>query len=94
MLYFMVMSECPDGSFGLDCARTCGNCKDNGICNKQDGVCPAGCTPGYYKGKCVLACGHCKAGSFCDDVSGVCPDGCSAGFEGTLCNQGRKSVIT
>ena len=37
---------CNNGYFGIGCSHTC-NCKENEVCNKQNGECKqSGCAPG------------------------------------------------
>ena len=42
-----VFPACSDGSYGLDCMSTCGNCSQGDVCDKVNGVCPGGCQPGF-----------------------------------------------
>ena len=39
-------SVCPEGRWGENCSRTCGQCA-SGNCNAQTGTCSGGCLPGY-----------------------------------------------
>ena len=47
-LYF---TECPDGSFGVNCKFSC-NCKDDEVCDKTEGTCSSGCKDGFWGPHC------------------------------------------
>jgi len=37
----------------LNCTGTCGECSEDGVCRKTDGVCTAGCDGNYIGELCV-----------------------------------------
>ena len=41
------VTDCDNGTYGLDCKGECGHCLDNMTCNKIDGSCSMGCVSGY-----------------------------------------------
>ena len=45
-----ILSECPDGYFGLGCANTCSS-RCSG-CNTVNGSCDKGCLPGWKEDYC------------------------------------------
>lgn len=55
--YFAI--ECSAGSYGVNCASTCGQCLNEKVCNHETGSCDQGCQPGY-KGP------TCKTGIQCE----------------------------
>lgn len=56
MIFFLYVSnlcytECPPGSFGLNCFTTCrGYCRDT--CNHISGICDNGCLDGWFGQYC------------------------------------------
>lgn len=52
MYCILYNTECVDGRYGKDCENVGGKCKDNGICDKATGVCPAGCEVGWMISLC------------------------------------------
>ena len=44
-------TACDNGTFGLNCSETCGQCID--YCNIADGMCPTGCLPGWKGNMCM-----------------------------------------
>lgn len=46
-------TECPNGTYGLNCLQPCGHCRDNEPCNYIDGTCPNGCQNGFLGSKCI-----------------------------------------
>ncbi|XP_062573999.1 receptor-type tyrosine-protein phosphatase F-like, partial [Saccostrea cucullata] len=66
--------ECLIGTFGEDCAKNCSvYCLGGPFCNKQNGHCENGCSPGYRGNLCN---DFCRNGSFGQN----CGDDCSAQF--------------
>lgn len=55
--YFTI--ECSAGSYGVNCASTCGQCLNEKVCNHETGSCDEGCQTGY-KGP------TCKTGIQCE----------------------------
>ena len=45
-------AECLAGSYGDDCAYTCGHCKGGITCRNYDGFCPD-CAAGYKGDQCT-----------------------------------------
>ena len=86
----MQNTGCDDGTYGDNCALTCGNCINDAPCDKTSGKC-AGCEAGYYGEKCDAPCGNCKLGT-CDSQTGSCLGGCAAGYEGGRCDQGKYII--
>ncbi len=44
LLHHMRFStDCPDGTYGMECSGTCGRCQDFTACDKTNGLCPQGC---------------------------------------------------
>ena len=49
----IISTECVDSKYGPDCGSTCGKCKNNAPCDKENGRCPnciSGYNPPYCKG--------------------------------------------
>ena len=46
--------DCNQGTYGLGCKQTCGNCMNNETCFYINGSCLAGCDPGYEGEKCNI----------------------------------------
>lgn len=44
--------ECDNGSYGLNCSETCGNCLKDTICHHVNGTCLEGCAAGYKTQTC------------------------------------------
>lgn len=55
MFFFCFILGCPTGFYGVDCSETCGNCRDIGQCDRNNGSCLTGCDAGY-KGDLCRAC--------------------------------------
>ena len=45
-------TACSSGTYGQDCAETCGNCDGGAPCDAVDGSCATGCAPGWTGGTC------------------------------------------
>ena len=43
---------CTDGTYGMDCNKTCGHCANNATCNKTSGHCPASCEASFQPPLC------------------------------------------
>ena len=52
-VYLFVSTECRVGTFGFNCIRVCGMCKDGAICNIYTGDCPGVCVTGYTGRQCL-----------------------------------------
>ena len=50
----MMFAECQDGTWGLECAETCGHCVTWHPCNKENGACQVGCEPGWTGVNCDM----------------------------------------
>ena len=50
-------TDCPDGTYGLNCTDTCGQCRDSVPCNKTDGFCPSGCQLWWTGDRCQAQIG-------------------------------------
>ncbi|XP_042298704.1 scavenger receptor class F member 1 isoform X4 [Sceloporus undulatus] len=86
---------CPAGTFGLQCAHSCGHCKP-GACSPLDGSCSAcapgwngthckeSCPPGRHGENCSLSCPRCRRGEACHPETGECQN-CEAGLMGARC---------
>ena len=46
------ISVCDPGLYGQDCGTTCGNCRNNSICDPVSGLCEDGCEVGYQGSIC------------------------------------------
>lgn len=46
--------ECPNQTYGLECKKICGNCKNKESCHHVDGSCLNGCDKGVYGEKCDI----------------------------------------
>ena len=44
--------ECPENTYGVGCAESCGNCTNMEQCHHVNGNCPFGCDAGVYGIKC------------------------------------------
>ena len=49
---FLFFIDCNQGTHGLGCKQTCGNCMNNESCFHINGSCLTGCDPGYEGEKC------------------------------------------
>lgn len=49
---FIIILECPSGSYGVACNAMCGNCRDINKCDHVNGTCPTGCGAGYIGDLC------------------------------------------
>lgn len=47
-----VSTACVNGTYGLDCNKTCGHCREVHQCFHADGVCLTGCDIGYQGSFC------------------------------------------
>lgn len=56
-----------------------------GVCNKNNGNCIKGCSPGLYGDTCDNTCSHGCVGGTCDQQSGICHAGCKTNWAGYLC---------
>ncbi|XP_067685393.1 multiple epidermal growth factor-like domains protein 10 [Haliotis asinina] len=89
---------CSDGWFGDDCDKQC-HCLDNKeVCDKINGHCLSGCTPGFNGINCQTPCSdgwfgyNCDKRCFCLDnmdicnkITGRCSRGCAPGYTGANC---------
>uniref|UniRef100_A0A670Z6Y9 Scavenger receptor class F member 1 n=1 Tax=Pseudonaja textilis TaxID=8673 RepID=A0A670Z6Y9_PSETE len=88
---------CPEGTYGLQCAQSCGHCRNREPCSPTQGACLAcdpgwngthcrqPCPPGLYGENCSQPCPrHCLQGEACQPQTGRCWN-CEAGFTGTRC---------
>ncbi|KAK3089709.1 hypothetical protein FSP39_005811 [Pinctada imbricata] len=92
--------NCDEYSYGVNCGKMCGHCKNDEQCDIITGSCPNGCVAGWtghnckeacppftYGDKCRETCGHCRLGNACNVVTGVCSQGCNPGWSGERCDQ-------
>ncbi|RCN30445.1 EGF-like domain protein [Ancylostoma caninum] len=88
--------ECPEGTWGLDCANKCPACANGAQCNHVDGTCscPAGyegrlcnrlCVAGFWGLGCSRQCNCASEFKQCDPHTGECA--CPAGWQGDRCNK-------
>lgn len=90
---------CNKGFFGVECTKTCGNCRDLTPCLHTNGKCLNGCDSGYqgdlcktpcnrgsYGFGCKEKCGQCRDLNQCFHITGTCKTGCDLGYEGDMCN--------
>lgn len=47
-------TECSGHTYGLECSRICGNCRDWEECDYLNGSCPHGCNKGTMGIKCDI----------------------------------------
>ncbi|XP_034321248.2 uncharacterized protein [Magallana gigas] len=92
--------KCSGHTYGLECSRICGNCRDWEECDYLNGSCPHGCNKGAMGIKCDIACPHgvygincedkcsinCGVPGKCDRVAGDCEKGCQVGWKGSTCD--------
>ncbi|XP_067665749.1 low-density lipoprotein receptor-related protein 4-like [Haliotis asinina] len=94
-IYVTKLSRCSSRTYGENCEKQCGHCKDEAACNRTTGLCTEGCQANFYGttigsrqnnfSMCNQSCGHCKAES-CHYLTGECPYGCKTGWSGPKCN--------
>ncbi|KAM4698983.1 scavenger receptor class F member 1 [Discoglossus pictus] len=87
---------CIAGTYGPQCKKRCGRCKQGQPCSPVDGFCLAcdsgwngtlcdqPCPPGYYGDKCAQICPKCRAEEVCNGETGTCLN-CDAGKMGLRC---------
>lgn len=46
------LSGCEIGTYGVDCNKTCGHCRDLHQCSHTNGTCLTGCVAGYQGSLC------------------------------------------
>lgn len=46
-VYLFFNAACPKGSYGSECKKCVGHCKDNKACNHSTGLCDNGCLDGW-----------------------------------------------
>nr|XP_034322449.1 receptor-type tyrosine-protein phosphatase epsilon [Crassostrea gigas] len=99
--------ECEHGTYGINCSKSCGNCRKPSQCHNVDGSCSRGCSAGYkgpfcadqcddgnYGIECSETCGKCRNQSQCHHVNGSCAGECSTGYKGTFCTEYCHSTET
>lgn len=52
------MAECSRNTFGPDCKRICGHCRDGEQCHHVSGKCPNGCSKGATGVNCDFGILH------------------------------------
>lgn len=52
------MTECSRNTFGQDCKRICGHCRDGEQCHHVSGKCPNGCSKGATGVNCDFGISH------------------------------------
>lgn len=50
---FHIFIECSSTTWGPDCNKTCGHCKNDMPCSVSIGTCQDACTPGWYPPYCL-----------------------------------------
>nr|XP_022309782.1 multiple epidermal growth factor-like domains protein 10 isoform X2 [Crassostrea virginica] len=92
--------RCTENTYGFECSRKCGKCRNRSQCNHVTGTCPMGCDRGKYGDECVSDCPkyqygyncnencsvNCDGSRQCDSESGHCKDGCKIGWKAPTCN--------
>ncbi|XP_067673179.1 receptor-type tyrosine-protein phosphatase epsilon-like [Haliotis asinina] len=91
---------CSDFWFGVDCEKQCNCFNETEICDKMNGQCASGCSPGFngtdclrecvngtYGFNCSSSCGHCLNNAFCDRTNGTCLQGCADGWIEPACKK-------
>uniref|UniRef100_K1Q3Y1 Multiple epidermal growth factor-like domains 10 n=1 Tax=Magallana gigas TaxID=29159 RepID=K1Q3Y1_MAGGI len=87
---------CDTDSFGDNCTKTCGHCRDVNQCSNINGTCMTGCDVGYHGGLCKTPCPYGFFGQDCADrcndtcdgcnrFNGSCDIGCNPGWQGYEC---------
>ncbi|KFM82584.1 Multiple epidermal growth factor-like domains protein 10, partial [Stegodyphus mimosarum] len=85
-------TECPTGSYGLNCAIAC-DCRNDAVCDRFSGecyckpgwkgiYCDVPCEKGSYGSYCFKKC-YCVNGGECSPLDGSCK--CLAGYQGDKC---------
>ncbi|CAG5123093.1 unnamed protein product, partial [Candidula unifasciata] len=78
-------TQCPEGSFGLECDQSCG-CAEDEICNIVSGVCAAGCANRKRYGfNCIRTCSTNCFLEACFYRTGMCLQ-CQDGYGGPFCD--------
>lgn len=57
MIYVLLL-ECDNYTYGLECKQICGNCSNRESCNHIDGICLHGCDSGLFGIMCDTGKGH------------------------------------
>ncbi|XP_072557106.1 scavenger receptor class F member 1 isoform X2 [Paramormyrops kingsleyae] len=88
---------CSAGSYGNDCKKQCGRCREGQPCSAVDGFCSScepgwngtrcdlPCPPGYHGYLCQETCPRCRGREPCDPESGKCVH-CEPGWTGPRCD--------
>ena len=50
--YFLSYSECTNGTYGSQCVKLCGQCRNGEDCDPVSGRCSLGCEPGWQGLRC------------------------------------------
>ncbi|XP_062609526.1 cell death abnormality protein 1-like isoform X2 [Saccostrea cucullata] len=81
-----VSGQCTNRTYGPDCSKNCGFCKNSAPCDVVTGMCQgcsagyegilclSGCSQGSYGEDCLLRCTQCVNNS-CDPMNGACLNG-------------------
>ena len=48
----LMITECSDGNYGLECSLTCHHCAPPDVCDKPTGRCTNGCWAGHQGDNC------------------------------------------
>ncbi|KAJ8402082.1 hypothetical protein AAFF_G00373170 [Aldrovandia affinis] len=59
----LIVRNCPAGSWGAHCSRTCPQCSNGGLCHDKTGECI--CPPGFTGQTCEIVCGEGRFGRMC-----------------------------
>lgn len=49
----LIVSECDNMTYGMDCMMKCGHCAEEEPCNPVTGLCPKGCAAGWTGERCT-----------------------------------------
>lgn len=91
---------CEEYTYGPNCGKSCGHCRNDEACNVETGVCRNGCVAGWrgqmcnesceaftYGLECKGRCGHCRQDKKCNLMTGYCSSGCKPGWTGDKCDR-------
>nr|XP_034322178.1 multiple epidermal growth factor-like domains protein 10 [Crassostrea gigas] len=93
--------QCNAKTYGLECQRVCGNCRNGDPCHHVNGSCINECDKGTFGVKCDTACPNGKYGNNCrrqcnincgvpyrcDRITGQCEGECQTGWKGITCDK-------
>ena len=53
---YIILVECLDGFYGMDCNDQCGHCVHKEMCDNRNGSCYNGCEPYFDGARCDSKC--------------------------------------